>query len=210
MRETKEEHVRSSSGGGGSSSGNTALVCLDADDESSLESYREGIRRLRAWCRDNGTCVDISSLCGEGREIFTTPGNGTFYMTLQYRGRTITLNIYGNNLYLVGWTGGLGGGFELMSGANSCMAPQGQTVLKFGGNYRRLYPPGYESTRLGLGALRDSFDTLYKSDGGGSYRLRKAITIMCTHFPEAARLQCVLKSMRLIFSCSFDSDWVFS
>jgi hypothetical protein len=47
--------------------------------------------------------------------IYTTPAGGTFFLTIEYKQRYITLLLAGRNLYFKGWRGGMYGTFEIES-----------------------------------------------------------------------------------------------
>jgi hypothetical protein len=47
--------------------------------------------------------------------IYTTPAGGTFFLTIEYKQRYITLLLAERNMYFKGWRGGMYETFEIES-----------------------------------------------------------------------------------------------
>lgn len=81
---------------------NRVKICLDesedGSEEQSLMSFQGAIAAIRKWCLKYGLSYDVSSIYGESLLIFTTPAGGTFYITLEYKDRSLTLLLAGRNL----------------------------------------------------------------------------------------------------------------
>lgn len=75
----------------------------DGSEEESLKSIQGAVEAIRKWCLKYGLCYDVSHIYGSSLLIFTTPAGGTFYLTMQYKGRFLTVLIAGRNLYIRGW-----------------------------------------------------------------------------------------------------------
>lgn len=50
---------------------------------------------------DGGAKLDVSDIFGSNLVVFTAPPNGTFFLTLEYKNRSLTLPINGRNLYIM-------------------------------------------------------------------------------------------------------------
>lgn len=98
---------------------NKATIYLDKSDDGtenhSLKNVGCGIEVIRAWWLKYYLHFDISKNCGPNRMIYTTPAGGTFFLTIEYKQRYITLLLTGRNLYFKGWRGGMYGTFEIES-----------------------------------------------------------------------------------------------
>ena len=62
---------------------------------ASKQSYHNGIREVQSWCKSKGTLIDLSHYFGSGAKVHTTLGDGTFDLTLEYKGhgRMCTLEV---------------------------------------------------------------------------------------------------------------------
>lgn len=186
------------------SPGNNAKIVIDEDDwPATSRSYRRGIRRMRSWCRANGMHKDISSILGEGFEVYTTPADGTFHLTFVCKENWITFFFYGRNLYMKGWHGPFGI-FEIQSethaGPNYIPDPS-CTILKTGENYRDLCKSGkVGNVRIGPHVLMDYLEVLCKCKGIISNELLSAIATFIVSTAEAVRLEDVFKEIDESFS----------
>lgn len=122
---------------------NKATICLDQSDDGTehkvLKSVQGGIGAIRAWCLKYGLHYDVSSIHGPNLMVYTTPPGGTFYLTIEYLKRSLTLLLAGRNLYIMGWKEGLHGSFELCSPQTPYMLGDVK-VISLGDNYRFLCP----------------------------------------------------------------------
>ncbi|KAF7064671.1 hypothetical protein CFC21_070931 [Triticum aestivum] len=186
------------------SPGNSATIVIDEDDlPATRRSYRRGIRRMRSWCRANGMQKDISSILGEGFEVYTTPADGTFHLTFVCKKNWITFFFYGRNLYMKGWNGPFGI-FEIQSDAHvgpNYIPDPSCTVLKTGESYNDLCTRGkVGSVRIGPHVLIDYLEVLCKCRGIISNELLSAIATYIVSTAEAVRLEDVFKEVDESFS----------
>lgn len=185
----------------GNSSLNTATVCLDGSNEEVLASFRRAIGRIRWYSKTKGMCVDLSRILGPNVEVFTTAEDGTFFVKLQYKNRSLTLCLKARDLYIMGWRSEHGA-FEIrMENEKRYMVGKDITVVKCSKNYSALSPDRKVSlTRLGPSVVRDAFEVLFKCRGEPSKHVKQAIGRYAVMFSEAARLQSVFNTVCLSYS----------
>lgn len=151
--------------------------------------------------------------------IFTIPPGGTFYFTIEYGSRAITLSLYGRNLYIMGLREPHET-FEIKERnekRKSYMSGEKIKILPFKKNYRFLAPKGdVINVRLGLFALLEAFEVLHKCCGE-TQGVKQAVSAFAVHLCEAGRLQSVLKdvceislerTMETLDSRSPNSFWI--
>lgn len=64
-------------------------ICLDGTDKEALASYLSGIEEVINWSYEDGIKVDISDICGQCHEVFTTRAGGSMEVEFVYMGRSI-------------------------------------------------------------------------------------------------------------------------
>lgn len=175
---------------------NSAIIYFDGSDDEFEESYRQGINAIRQWCYANGKRVTLPRIYGPNLEVFTTPSEGTFYLTLEHKRRHLALSLAGRDLYFMGWRSGHGT-FELKPDSQDEHYMREPCVtLHMRKNYSFLSPKReVGNTRISLRALKDAFEILYKCRGKLSDGLKEAVGILAVHICEAARIQGVLNDV---------------
>lgn len=179
---------------------NSAIIYFDGSDDEFEESYRQGINAIHQWCYANGKRVTLPRIYGPNLEVFTTPSEGTFYLTLEHKRRHLALSLAGRDLYFMGWRSGHGT-FELKPDSQDEHYMREPCVtLHLRKNYSFLSPKReVGNTRIGPRALKDAFEILYKCRGKLSDGLKEAVGILAVHICEAARIQGVLNDVSFSF-----------
>jgi len=179
---------------------NKVTVCLDKSEDGSndvcLKSFQAGIGATRLWCLKYGLHYDFSHIYGATVFSFTTPPGGTFYITLKFEGRSITLLLAGRDLYIKGWRDESHGSFEIRMEHCSAYMLGKVKVMNIEKNYSFLSTSGkVGGTRIGPDALREAFNILFKYKGERSSEVKRAIGVFAVNFPEAIRIQKVYKTV---------------
>lgn len=169
-------------------------LSLDGDSTQCLRSYRRALGHFRAWNRSKGIRVDVSSVYGDQREVYTTPPSGTFYYVVRYGGRKLTFVIQGRSGWLVGFYG--------QNGAHQLTLDEQDTpymnckdcnILSFKGNHRYISNGDPGSTLIGLHSIRNAFLILwaYLAQNPEPHQLRRAIGIFVVFLCEAPKNQAI-------------------
>jgi hypothetical protein len=188
----------------GSRPRNSVIVSFDGSNDEFKQSYRGGIEGIRSWCYANGKRVKLPEVYGPNLEVYTTPAGGTYFLTVEYKGRHLVLSLAGRDLYFMGWRSEHGT-FELKPDSQTqlYMADDSCIILDIPKNYGFLTRERKVGlTWMGPMALQQAFEILYKCRGLVSDELKQAVGIFAVHFCEAARIQDIFND-----SCSsFDYE----
>ncbi|OQU89939.1 hypothetical protein SORBI_3002G298201 [Sorghum bicolor] len=179
---------------------NKVTICLDKSEDGSddmfLKSFQAAIGAARLWCLKYSLHYDFSHIYGATVFYFTTPPGGTFYITLEFEGRSITLLLAGRDLYIKGWRDESHGSFEIRMEECAAYMLGEVKVMNIEKNYSFLSTSGrVGGTRIGPEALREAFNILFKYKGERCPEVRRAIGVFAVNFPEAIRIQKVYKTV---------------
>lgn len=164
-------------------------ICLDGTDKEALASYLSGIEEVINWSYEDGIKVDISDICGQCHEVFTTRAGGSMEVEFVYMGRSIRFLIQGRNLYLRGWKA-RDCVFELNHDQHENFTLDPKCIrLKTGLNYNKLVFGGVENTPTGLWPVRKAFDNFWRHAGGENINISEDVAIFAVIISEAARLR---------------------
>lgn len=170
-------------------------------------SYRNGIRKARSWCKSKSTAIDLSSYFGPGEEVYTTPENGTFHVTFEYKGREITFFISGRDLYIRGWEVDKVKIFEIRDKndkSEKFIQDPRCIPIEMGVNYCDICK-GLGFVRVGFQALIDNFEVLHKSSSL-SNAVMEAVAVFAVNGPEAVRFEWVLEDISEAFDSNLELD----
>lgn len=167
----------------------------------SKRSFIRAISKAQAWCKANGTYIDLSKYLGAGAEVYTTGPTGTFHLTYVYRQRKhrrgevterrLTVFLHGRDLYIRGWRS-KNGTFEIQkkeSQTYNYIPDPSCRRVKIGENYYDYRARGdIRRVRIGLPCMMSYFNDLEKCDGIVSDEALKAIAGFIVNGPEPIRL----------------------
>lgn len=173
---------------------NTVTLSLDGDDEQCFQSYKSAVGHYRAWNRYKGTRLDVSSVYGNQREVYTTPPSGTFYFVVRFGGRKLVFVVQGRSGWLVGFYGQNGAHqLSLDEQESLYMNRKDCNVLSFKGNHRYISDGDPGNTRIGLHSIRNAFLILwaYLAENPEPHQLRRAFGVFVVFLCEAPKNQAI-------------------